>query len=260
MGRLDRLSYGDTFVHRLDPRVKVIATILFLFTVISFPKYEVVALVPLFLFPVLLMTIGEIPILFILRKVLLVSPFAIFLGVFNPLLDAGTVAVISGIPVSAGYLSFLSILLKFTLTVSVALLLIATTSFPGVCHALRRLGFPALFVSQLLFLYRYLFVLMEEAMRIIRARDMRSFGTRGTGMKVFVRLIGVLFLRTVDRAERVYYAMLSRGFQGDIPSLKRSRMVLPDLVFLSIMIATLWVFRFFPITEGIGRVAQEWFR
>ena len=64
---------------------------------------------------------------------------------------------------------------------------------------------------------------MEEAMRIIRARDMRSFGTRGTGMKVFVRLIGILFLRTVDRAERIYYAMLSRGFQGDIPSLKRSR-------------------------------------
>ncbi len=154
---------------------------------------------------------------------------------------------------------FFSILLKFVLTISAALLLIATTSFPGVCHALRRLGFPALFVSQLLFLYRYLFVLMEEAMRIIRARDMRSFGTRGTGMKVFVRLIGVLFLRTVDRAERIYYAMLSRGFQGDIPSLKRSRMVRSDLAFLSMMIAFLFVFRFFPITERIGRVAQELF-
>ena len=49
IGRLDRLSYRDTFVHHLDPRVKVIATMLFLFTVISFPKYEVVALVPFFL-------------------------------------------------------------------------------------------------------------------------------------------------------------------------------------------------------------------
>jgi cobalt/nickel transport system permease protein len=102
IGRLDRLSYRDTFVHRLDPRVKVIATILFLFTVISFPKYEVVALVPFFLFPVLLMTIGEIPVLFILRKVLLVSPFAILVGVFNPLLDRETLVVIGSLHISGG--------------------------------------------------------------------------------------------------------------------------------------------------------------
>jgi len=260
IGRLDRLSYRDTCVHHLDPRAKVIATMLFLITVISFPKYEVVALVPFFLFPVLLMTLAEIPVRFIVKKVIAVSPFAIFIGIFNPFLDIRTVAVILGVPISGGWLSFLSIILKFALTVSVALLLIATTSFPGVCHALRRLGFPALFVSQLLFLYRYLFVLMEEAMRIIRAREMRSFGSRGTGVKVFVRLIGILFLRAVDRAERIYYAMLSRGFQGDIPDLKRSRIAFRDLRFMAMTIAFLAVFRFFPITEGIGRIAQELFR
>jgi cobalt/nickel transport system permease protein len=190
---------------------------------------------------------------------IVVSPFAVFIGIFNPILDTRTAAVIFGVSLSAGWISFLSILLKFALTVSAALLLIATTSFPGVCHALRRLGFPALFVSQLLFLYRYLFVLMEEAMRIIRAREMRSFGTGSTGIKVSARLIGILFLRTVDRAERIYYAMLSRGFQGDIPTLKRSHIALSDLLFLAVMIAYLWAFRFFPITEGIGRVVQELF-
>ena len=260
IGRLDRLSYRDTFVHRLDPRAKVIATMLFLFTVISFPKYEVIALAPFFLYPVLLMTVGEVPVRFMIRKIIVVSPFAVFIGIFNPLLDTRTVAVIFGVALSAGWISFLSILMKFALTISAALLLIATTSFPGVCHALRRLGFPALFVSQLLFLYRYLFVLMEEAMRIVRAREMRSFGSRGTGMKVFVRLIGILFLRTMDRAERIYYAMLSRGFHGDIPSLKRSRIAFRDLAFMAITIAFLAVFRFLPITEGIGRVAQELFR
>ncbi len=256
IGRLDRLSYKNTFVHRLDPRVKVIATMLFLFTVISFPKYEVVGLVPFFLFPALLMAIGEISVRFILRKVLLVSPFAILIGVFNPLLDTQTIAVISGIPISAGVVSFLSILLKFALTVSTALLLIATTSFPGVCHALRRLGLPSLFVSQLLFLYRYIFVLMEEAMRITRARDMRSFGTRGSGIRVFVRLIGTLFVKTVDRAERIYYAMLSRGFKGDIPSLGRTGIKAADLTYLTATVAFLAVFRFYRVTEGIGRLAQ----
>jgi len=260
IGRLDRLSYRDTFVHHLDPRAKVIATMLFLFTVISFPKYEVVALVPFFLFPVLLMTIGEIPVWFIIKKMIIVSPFAIFIGIFNPILDTRTAAVIFGVSLSAGWISFLSILMKFALTISVALLLIATTLFSGVCHALRRLGFPALFVSQLLFLYRYLFVLMEEAMRIIRARDMRSFGTRGTGMKVFMRLIGTLFIRTVNRAERIYCAMLSRGFQGDIPSLKKVHIAFIDLAFMATTIAFLVVFRFFRVTEEIGRLAQGLFR
>jgi cobalt/nickel transport system permease protein len=245
IGRLDRLAYRDTCVHRLEPRAKVIATMLFLVTVISFPKYEVAALVPFFLFPVLLLTLGGIPARFILRKVLLVSPFALLIGIFNPLLDTRTAVVIVGVPLSAGLLSFFSILLKFALTVSATLLLIATTSFPGVCHAFRRLGFPSLFVSQLLFLYRYL-----------RARDMRSFGTRGAGMKVFARLVGILFLRTVDRAERIYDAMLSRGFRGDIPTLKRSRMAAADLAFMAAAAAFLGVFRFFRVTEGIGRVAQ----
>ncbi len=106
IGRLDRLSYQETCVHRLDPRAKVVATFLFLLTVISFPKYEIVALVPFFLFPALLMALGEIPVRFIIRKIVVVSPFAVFIGIFNPLLDARTFAVIPGFYVSAGWVSF----------------------------------------------------------------------------------------------------------------------------------------------------------
>jgi cobalt/nickel transport system permease protein len=158
---------------------------------------------------------------------------------------------------SAGWLSFLTILIKFSLTISAALLLIATTSFPGICHALRRLGVPAVFVSQLLFLYRYIFVLMEEAMRLVCARDMRSFGKRGSGMKVVVRLIGTLFLRTVERAERIYSAMLSRGFNGDIPSLKKYHLRPADVSYVLVTVAFLAIFRLVPITGLIGSFAQE---
>jgi cobalt/nickel transport system permease protein len=256
IGFLDQLSYKKTLVHRLDPRAKLITTLLFLFTVISFSKYEIVALLPFFLYPVLLMSIGEIPFMFIFKKVILVSPFAIFIGIFNPLLDSGQVFIINGLTISAGWLSFFSILLKFTLTVSTALLLVATTSFPGVCHAFRQLGVPALFVSQLLFLYRYIFVLMEETMRIVRARDMRSYGQHGTGIRVFVRLAGILFLRTVERAERIYFAMLSRGFQGDMPTLKRFHIKAGDIVFAASVAVFLFVFRFFPATEILGQFVQ----
>jgi len=256
IGFIDQLSYKDTFVHRLDPRVKLIATLLFLFTVISFSKYEIAVLLPFFLYPMLLMTLGEIPFMFIFRKVIMVSPFAIFIGIFNPLLDPGQVTVFQGLTVSAGWISFLSILIKFTLTVSTALLLIATTSFPNVCHALRQLKLPSLFVSQLSFLYRYIFVLMEETMRIVRARNMRSFGERGKGIKIFVRIVGILFIRTVERAERIYFAMLSRGFQGDMPSLKRFHIQTDDVLFALSVGAFLYIFRFHPVTQMLGRLVQ----
>jgi cobalt/nickel transport system permease protein len=260
IGQIDRLSYSETCIHRLDPRVKVIATLLFLLTVISFPKYDLAALMPLFLFPALFMALGDIPFGFIAWKVIAVSPFALFVGVFNPILDTRIMTVVFGMPVSAGFISFLSILLKFTLTVSTALLLIATTSFPGVCHALRRMGVPSIFVSQLLFLYRYLFVLMEEALRINRAREMRSFGRDGLGVRLFIRIVGILFVRTLDRAERIYYAMLSRGFQGDMPTLIKGRIGLADGVFLAATVIFLFIFRLYPVTEGIGRFLEALIR
>ena len=256
IGRLDRLSYGDTFIHRLDPRAKVVATFLFVVAVVSFPKYEVLSLLPFFLFPVVTAALGDIPAGFIARKVAAVSPFAVFVGIFNPLFDPGTVAVAPGVSVSAGWVSFASILVKFTLTISAALLLIATTSFPGICRGIRRLGVPALFVSQLLFLYRYLFVLMEEAMRVVRARDMRSFGGRGTGVRVFTRIVGTLFLRTVERAERIYAAMLARGFRGDVPSIRLEVLRPADAVFVLAAGSFFALCRLVPVTETVGRLVR----
>jgi len=257
IGRLDRLSYGETVVHRLDPRAKVVATLLFVVVVVSFPKYEVLSLLPFFLFPVLVGALGDIPPGFIARKVVAVSPFALFVGIFNPVFDPGTVAIAPGVSVSAGWVSFASIIVKFSLTIGAALLLIATTSFPGICRGLRRLGVPALFVSQLLFLYRYLFVLMEEAMRVVRARDMRSFGGRGTGVRVFVRIVGTLFLRTVERAERIYGAMLARGFRGEVPSMRREVLRPSDAVFVLAAGSFFALCRIVPVPETLGRFIRS---
>jgi cobalt/nickel transport system permease protein len=256
LGRLDRLSYRDTVVHRLDPRAKVVATMLFAVAVVSFPRYEFLSLLPFFLFPVLIAALGDIPAGFIAKKVVAVSPFAVFIGMFNPLFDSTAVAIAPGVSVSAGWISFASILVKFALTISAALLLIATTSFPGICRGLRRLGLPAIFVSQLLFLYRYLFVLMEEAVRVVRARDMRSFGKRGTGVRVFVRIVGTLFLRTVERAERIYGAMLARGFRGDLPSMRRETLRPSDAVFVLSTGGYFALCRLIPVPQMIGRLLR----
>jgi cobalt/nickel transport system permease protein len=259
LGYLDKLSYKDTPVHRLDPRAKLIATVLFITTVVSFPKYEIAGLLPFFLFPAVLFSLGDIPVKFILKKVLLVSSFAVFIGVFNPVIDRRLVYSLFGLPVSAGWISFLSIMIKFFLTITSALLLIATTSFPGICHALQKLGMPEIFVSQLLFLYRYLFVLAEETMRTVRARDMRSFGKKGVGMKSFVHLTGTLFLRTFGRAERIYQAMLSRGFTGRLNSVRYYRFSGVDAAFLCSTAALLYCFRLYDIAGALGRLSMRVF-
>ncbi len=259
LGFLDTLSYKDTVIHRLDPRTKVIATFAFIVTVVSFPKYEVVGLIPFFLFPAVIFSLGDIPFWFILKKALVVSAFAVFIGIFNPLLDTRVMVNLFGIHVSGGWVSFFSILLKFFLTIGSALLLISTTSFPGICHALRKLGIPEIFISQLLFLYRYIFVLIEETLRMVRARDLRSFRKKRQGMKVFINLIGTLFIRTVERADRIYHAMLSRGFSGTIHYVKRDRLRKADFVCLFVTGVFLILFRTYNLVHFIGRQAERMF-
>ena len=257
LGYLDTLSYRDTFIHRLDPRAKLVVTVSFIVTVVSFPKYEITGLLPFFLFPVLLFSLADIPVKFIMKKVVLVSSFALFIGIFNPLIDRKIAYSFWGFPVSGGWISFLSIMLKFFLTITSALLLIATTSFPGICRALQKLGIPEIFVSQLLLLYRYIFVLTEETMRIVRAREMRSFGNKGREMKAFISLAGTLFLKTVERAERIYQAMLSRGFTGRLHTADPYRFSGADAAFVGATMAALYLFRAYDVVGAIGRLSMR---
>jgi cobalt/nickel transport system permease protein len=216
IGYLETLSCQDAPLQRLDPRVKLLTTLVFIIAVVSFGKYEITGLLPFFLYPVALIAVGNLPPGYLARKILLAAPFAFFMGIFNPLLDRALLLHLGPFAVSGGWVSFASIMLRFTLTVSAALILIAGTGFPAVCLAMEKLAVPRVFVVQLLFLYRYIFVLTDEAARLVRARALRSFQGRGMGLRVFSFIIGQLLLRTLDRAQRIHRAMLSRGFDGKI--------------------------------------------
>jgi len=260
IGYLDNLSYKDTFIHRLDPRAKLIVSLIFVISVVSFQKYEITGLLPFFIYPVLLLTIGDIPFNAIARKMLFASPFALFIGIFNPLLDRDIRFVFLGMHVTGGWVSFLSIMIRFMLTVSTAILLVAVTSFPRLCESLRRLKVPKVFVVQLLFLYRYIFVLLEETLRMSRAKEMRSFGKRGKDMRTFIRFISVLLIRTLERAERVYQAMLLRGFNGEIKMRGRSKFRSQDILFVLFSISIFYIFRRYNIVNILGRVFEDLFR
>jgi cobalt/nickel transport system permease protein len=231
IGYLDLLARQKSFVHQLDPRAKLLTTLLFIASVISFGKYSVTALIPFVIYPLSLIALGNLPLGYLFKKVLIAVPFAFFVGIFNPVFDQETMVQIGSLGISGGWVSFSSIIIRFFLTVSAALILIASTGFDEVCLALRKMGVPAILSTQLLFLYRYLFVLIDEASRMARARAMRSFGGRGMGLKIFSYLIGQLLLRTIDRARRIHLCMLCRGFDGELRLIRLFRFNGRDVAF-----------------------------
>ena len=245
LGVMDQLARLDSPVHRIDPRAKILSALVLIVVAVSFERHEISALLPLLFFPVALGALGRIPTGVIFRKLLLALPFVLFVGLFNPLFDRETALRVGGVAVSGGWLSFLSIMLRSALTLVTALVLIAVTGVPALGAGLERLGAPRAFVVQLLFLYRYLFVLGEEALRMTRARAQRSFDGRGVGLKATASLLGNLMLRTLDRAERIYTAMKSRGFNGEVRLRRTLRFTTGDLAFVAgwsafFVVARLW--------------------
>lgn len=260
IGALDTLAGRETCIHRLDPRAKVVTTLAFLLCVVSFGKYETSGLLPLIIYPLVLITLGQLPTAFLLKKLLIVAPFAFFIGIFNPFIDREVLFHLGPLAISGGWVSFASIMLRFTLTVSVALILIATTSFSGVCMALGKLGAPRVFVVQLLLLYRYLFVLVDEGIRMVRARSLRSFGRRGMGMTVLGHMLGQLLLRTLDRAQRIHLAMRCRGFTGEIHLLQQYRIGRAEVLFVLGWSAIFVLLRFNNLPQLLGKLVMEWVR
>jgi cobalt/nickel transport system permease protein len=257
LGQMDRLSGRESPIHRLDPRAKLITTLLFIVTVISFNKHEISGLVPFFIYPWILITLGNLPLNYFVRKILLVAPFALFIGIFNPLFDQGVLIQLGPVGISGGWVSFLSILIRFVLTVSAGLILIACTGFNAICKGLEKIGTPRIFAVQLLFLYRYLFVLIEETLRVVNAWALRCFQKRHVSIRVFGYLLGHLLLRTLDRAHRIQLAMFCRGFNGEIHLSRPTKIGWAEVRFMLIWSAVFVFFRSYNLPKVIGTLVTE---
>jgi cobalt/nickel transport system permease protein len=232
ISNIEKYAENNTLIHSLDPRCKILTVLFFSFTVVSFNHYTTFALAPLFAFPLFIIIIADIPFIYLLKKVLFVSLFAFTVAIANPFLDHTAAIHIGDITISGGWLSFSSIMLRFFLTASAALLLLMTTGMYNISKGLEKLGVPHILTMQLFFLCRYIFSLTEEASRVDRVRAARSFGKKGMGIGVFNNIVSSLFIRSLDRAERVYTAMRCRGFDGSIKTLEKIEWKIRDTVFI----------------------------
>lgn len=250
----DRYQTGESLIHRLDARVKVVVTVLFILSNVLLPDGAWLAFLLGWAMILAVNLLAGLKWNYALKRSFIALPFA--------LAAITSIFAISGQPVftlnlgswhftatEAGLIRFASIVVRSWLSVQMAILLTATTQFSDLMHALRHLRVPQLLVAVISFMYRYLFVLADEAMRLMRAREARSArpaGARGgSGGTLFWRakvagyMVGQLFLRSYERSDRVYNAMLARGYQGHFFTLNPHAMQPGDWLMAGIAAAAL---------------------
>lgn len=250
---LDTYRPRASFIHRLDARVKLTLAVLFIVATAATPDGDWPAYVLLTGLALGVIVASQLGVAFVQRRAAVALPFALaaVIVVFStpgrPLL-ATTLLGWELALTDAGLIRFVSILLKSWLSVQVAVVLTASTPFPVLLRAMRSFRLPKVLVAIAGFTYRYAFVIGDEALRLTRARAARSGAPDGRGGgSVFWRaqvtgaMVGSLFLRSVERSERIYDAMLTRGYNGEVrllhPPLLRPRDVLVALPFVLALVA-----------------------
>ena len=221
-------------IHASDPRVKLVLALAFILTVSLTPAQAWPVYLLLLSLVLSIEVLSHLGIGYVLRRAILAAPFVlaalpvIFTIQGKPLFSLG-LGEWRLVASDQGLVRFLSIALKSWISVQAAIVLAATTPFPDLLVAMRAVRLPRLIVAVFGLMWRYLFVLVDEALRLMRARTARSGesstpGGRGGGSltwrgRVAGGMAGSLFLRAFERSDRIYNSMLSRGYDGELRAL-----------------------------------------
>ena len=238
---IERYQAGSSIVHNMDARLKLLLTLAYIFAATLTPVGHWLAFGLLAALLAVAVAASRLSALLILRRSALALPFIV---VAVPLLftkEGDTLFTLQPFGWTAseeGVTAVLTILTKSWLSVVAAIILTATTPALELLRAMRALAVPRILVATVSFMYRYLFVIAEEAQRLLRARDCRSAGLEGHKSGGSVRwragvlghMVGSLFLRSYERSERVYAAMQSRGYDGEVRFLQDRAWRLAEIV------------------------------
>lgn len=241
----ERFSQGDSVLHRLDPRAKMIGAVLLTLS-LALAESLVVSLLGL-LAGLLLLILAKLPPGSLLRRLFLVNTFTFFLWVMLPLTYGGDALFsLAGMDFSLAGIQLASrITLKTNALLCVILALLATSPMPDIGRALSWWKVPEKFCWLLLFSYRYLFVIYDEYVRLRRAATMRCFvpGTNLATYRTFGYLIGMTLVHSYNRSRRVGQAMTLRCFQGRFHALDWPKATSIDMIWgIALVCGALYLF------------------
>lgn len=221
--RMEEIGEKETLVHNINSIVKIIITVAYIIKVVSLKSFNLRDIAICITYPLVLFILGNIPIIFIIKKTLVVIPVVIGIIIVNLIIEPSYNEI---------FFSLL-LILKCVLSVTGGILLIATTGMNEIASGLRRMKIPNLFVIQIMLIYRYITLMLEEGYKIVCAYKLRSRGNKGIKIKDFQGILGAMLLRSIDRGENVYEAMKLRGFNGEYYTLKENAFNSRDLIYLT---------------------------
>lgn len=246
---LDKYARGDSALHRLDERFKFLFAVVLVFLIASVPDPGIFFIIPILLVMILLYLHAGISLDYLLLRSAVVLPFSGFAAITlafttpsasEPIWSYGPFTLtIQGLHRAA------VLLLRSWLAVSLMILLINTTPFDCLLRVLSWMRAPSLLILLLALFYRYLYLFWDEAEEMSLARDARHFGKRWHSQADLLgKMVGMLFLRSYDRAGRVSRAMAARGWSGDYRGVPMRRIVGADVVLFLIgacLLIALWM-------------------
>lgn len=229
---LEGLSRKNTLIHRLHPLSKMLVTIVYIMCVIAHGRYNLSAMAPFLFYPIVIMALAEIPFWMIAKRTSIAIPFTLFAGISNLIFDTAQWGTIGNVVISTGMISFFTLIVRTFLCVSAILILVATTHFTDITRQLMRAHIPVIIVSLLEMIYRYLSVLVEEASVMITSYRLRNPNYKWPLIRDMGPFVGHLFLRSIDRAERIYQAMKCRGYGSVKAVYIKRKMKAGDIIYL----------------------------
>ena len=236
-------------VHRLDARAKILGLIGFTVVVVTTPGSAVWAFVLYAAVLAFLVGLARLPLGYVLKRALIVIPFVVVVAIFIPFFHksgAGGYSIGGARVTTEGLLVLWNAGAKAVLGVLSVIVLGSTTSFPDMVSGFERLRAPKVFILIVSFMYRYSFVFVEELRRMQRAMASRNYRARWLwNVPTLGRMLSALFLRSYNRGERVYVAMLSRGYEGTVGKLGGSPFRATDTLFLFVLLGTAVAIRVF---------------
>lgn len=210
----DRYSRGTTICHRWPSGVKLVLAGIITIIALSTPGELWPLLGVLFCLLFVLLSLAQIPLRYLWHR---------WLG-FLPVMLALTLAI----PAGNGFQSGWDLVAQFAgrglVTFTAGIWLVNVIPFDHILQILRRCGLPVVLVAILAFMYRYSYVIFDELTRLQTARRARDFGRSQWWRRWsdLGQILGMLLIRSLNRAERVHGAMCSRGWTGEIHSLEEN--------------------------------------
>ncbi len=251
---MDSMSDRNLFLNKINPLAKLIVTIGYILTVVSFDKYDISGLFAMITYLLILSIIGDISIIRGIKQLKSVVIIVCLVGIANPFFDRTEIIKIGNIVITGGMISMATLMLKGVFTVMASYILITTTSIEGICYALRKVHIPKGIVIVILLTYRYIILLLKEVEKMTQSYKLRAPGQKGINIKAWGPFVGQLLLRSMDRAQIVYESMVLRGFNGEFvysrPEVKKSVSTIYAIMWLVVFLC----FRYLPVFELVGKI------